>query len=175
MRIDEKQLAEFARRGMVAQAKVAELGAGPRRTASPAAIDAGRVVDQVVFRSKLEARFWSEVLSPLLAGRALLFCEYEPLKLRVGYRCWYTPDFLAISRVALAPNAQLLRQVVIAGAELAGGGDPRPLVLEVKGYWRDDARAKVAAAAARHRWLRFAAVTWDRRARVWNVDAVAAR
>lgn len=59
--------------------------------------------------------------------------EYEPEKLRLAKRTWYTPDF----RVVRA--------------------DGRIEFHEVKGFWRDDARVKIKVAARLHPY-RFLAV-----------------
>lgn len=82
---------------------------------------------------------WETAYAALLDSRlqAGEIAEYafEPEKLRVGIsRCWYTPDF----RVLLADGTVEFH--------------------EVKGFWRDDARAKLKAAALIHPYV-FIAVT----------------
>jgi hypothetical protein len=59
--------------------------------------------------------------------------QYEALKLNLGHRCWYTPDFVVFT-------------------------DGPLLFVEVKGFWRDDARAKIKTAARRYPAFRFIAV-----------------
>ena len=76
------------------------------------------------FRSKLEARF-AGYLETLLHCGEILSWYYEPVKLRLGPRTWYTPDFATIPFPGIPGNL---------------------LLYEVKGYmWsRDSVRLKVA-------------------------------
>lgn len=62
---------------------------------------------------------------------------FEPIKLRLADRTWYTPDFL----VVFADRFELH---------------------EVKGFWRDDARVKWKVAAELFPWFQFVAVTRKR-------------
>jgi len=59
----------------------------------------------------------------MLAGEILHF-EFEPLKLRLADKTFYTPDFLVVRPDGLME------------------------LHEVKGYWEDDARVKIKVAAA---------------------------
>ena len=68
--------------------------------------------------NKLEKRFEDEVLRPSVATGGILSYKFEPIKLRMAKRTWYTPDFLAIR------------------------SDMVIVIYEVKGYWEDDARVK---------------------------------
>jgi hypothetical protein len=81
--------------------------------------------------NKTEAAF-----AAYLTARGLTW-QYEALKLNLGHRCWYTPDFVVFS------------------------ADPL-LFVEVKGFWRDDARAKIKSAARRYPAFRFVAVQHKR-------------
>jgi hypothetical protein len=86
----------------------------------------------------LEKRF-SEYLElhKKLKGSELFGChvEFEAMRFRLGYKCFYTPDFVVYS-----PGIGLR-------------------VYEVKGFWEDDARVKIKTVAARYRWIKFIAVT----------------
>src|SRR5262245_57605362 len=73
-------------------------------------------------QNKLEARFDSH-LGWLLAHGRILGYRFEPLKLRLGGRCWYKIDFVARRRDG-----------TLAGIELKGG------------YIWDDAKVKLAVA-----------------------------
>lgn len=74
---------------------------------------------------------------------------FEPCKLILapGRKLTYTPDFL-----------------------LWWG--QRIELYEVKGFWRDDARAKIKAAAERYPCFRFVAVTWDRKRQAWHEEKI---
>lgn len=148
IRLTEAELAAFARRGMVAQAAVDELTKAPRSQ----------------WRSKLEERFWLEQLEPLDRAGDLL-ARYECVKLRIGHGCWYTPDFEVQPRRSIG-----WRHPVLGWLEV---GDVVTMV-EVKGFWRPQARVKIKAAAARYPERRFVAVTWVRR-QGWQLEEIAAR
>ena len=60
--------------------------------------------------------------------------KFESVKLRIGDRCWYTPDFMV-----LLPSGKIEFH-------------------EVKGFWRDDARVKIKACAAAYPWFQFVGV-----------------
>jgi len=64
--------------------------------------------------------------------------EFEPMKLRIGAKCFYTPDFLV-----QLPNGELECH-------------------EVKGFLRDDAAVKIKAAAAKFPF-RFVMIFKDKR------------
>jgi hypothetical protein len=89
------------------------------------------------YASKLERRY-ALYLDHLHHQRQVLRWEHEPFKLRLGAKCFYTPDFLVIWET-----------------------QPRELYLmEVKGFWRDDARVKIKVAAEKHSYFHFIAVEW---------------
>lgn len=71
---------------------------------------------------------------------------FEPWKLRLGLNLWYTPDFV----VHMA--------------------DDTVEVHEVKGFWRDDARVKIVAAATEYNLLRFVAVRLVKRQ--WEAEEI---
>ena len=85
---------------------------------------------------------YAEHLETLRAARAVLWWKFEGLKLRLADNTFYTPDFVVMP------------------------ADCRIECHEVKGFWRDDARAKIKIAASIYPF-RFLAVTkrrggWDR-------------
>ncbi len=82
-----------------------------------------------------EARYASEYLQPMLLGGKILEWKFEPVKLRIGDKCFYSPDFL----------------VITAKREIE--------MHEFKGHWEDDARVKIKAAAALFWWAKFVAIT----------------
>jgi hypothetical protein len=59
---------------------------------------------------------------------------FEPIKLRLAKKTWYTPDFLVIR------------------------SDGSVAFHEVKGFWRDDARVKIKVATEIYPMFRFVAV-----------------
>ena len=75
--------------------------------------------------NKLEAAY-AEYLDLLLAAGEILAWDFEPEKLRIGHKCFYTPDF----RVVM--HDRTIRMV------------------DVKGHREDDAIVKIKAAAVRH-------------------------
>lgn len=88
------------------------------------------------YRSKYEVQFAEQLELRQRAGE-ITWWDYEPLTFRLGERCSYTPDFVAIGR------------------------DGHITVFEVKGWARDDAMAKLKTAASRYWWLQFVLVTRD--------------
>lgn len=61
---------------------------------------------------------------------------YESIKLKVGEKiCWYAPDFAVVAK------------------------DWTLEFHEYKGFWKDDARVKIKAAASQYPGFRFVAVT----------------
>lgn len=73
--------------------------------------------------NRMEQRY-AEVLTVRQAAGEISLWRFEPLKLRLGHKCFYTPDFY----------------VVNADMELE--------LHEVKGYMEDDARVKLSVAAS---------------------------
>lgn len=68
----------------------------------------------------------------------LMDYRFEPVKLRLADKTYYSPDFL----------------VVLASGEME--------LHETKGKWEDDARVKIKVAAEQFPWFRFAAFTVER-------------
>ena len=75
--------------------------------------------------NKTEQRFEQNVLWARKAAGEVLGWKFEPLKLRLADKTFYTPDFLVI-----------LADGTIELAEVKGGGG-----------WEDDARVKIKVAA----------------------------
>jgi hypothetical protein len=93
---------------------------GLRPPARSAAAD--RPVDGM---NRLERSLRDTVLEPATRRGELVAYWREPLKFRLGGRCWFCPDFAAIE-----PGGRLV-------------------LIEVKGGWfRDDARVKTKVAAS---------------------------
>jgi len=81
--------------------------------------------------NKLEAAFARE----LSCRPAILWWGFEPLKLRLAKKCFYTPDFGVLYK------------------------DRSFHLYEVKGFWREDARVKLKVAAQSFPMFSFHAVT----------------
>lgn len=77
---------------------------------------------------------------------------FEGVSLEIGNRCWYTPDFLVIYRDGSIDFAEVKAWWNPSKAKAAAGE-------KGKVGWREDARIKIKAAAARFPWFRFVA-TW---------------
>lgn len=86
--------------------------------------------------NKTEAAY-AEILNLSQLGGEVRWWAYEPIKLRLAKRTWYTPDFLVV------------------------GSDGRIEAIEVKGFWRDDARVKIKVAAELFPMFVFVAVRRD--------------
>ena len=69
--------------------------------------------------------------------------RFEPLKLRLADKTFYTPDFAVVRADCLELH-------------------------EVKGFWEDDARVKIKVAAAQYPWFRFVAV--QRKRQQWVME-----
>lgn len=88
---------------------------------------------EIVGKNRLERDYASYLA--VLQERGLIHAWlYEPFGLRLGAACFYHPDFLVI-----LPDGSLE-------------------IHETKGFWRDDARVKIKAAADKFPWFRFVAI-----------------
>jgi hypothetical protein len=97
----------------------------------------------------IERSFWRGVLEPARARGDLVACWREPLKFRLGGRCWFCPDFAAVEP------------------------DGRLVLIELKGGWfRDDARVKTKVAASLYPHFGWLLVFRERRHgwRIHHVD-----
>jgi len=115
-----------------------------------------RVTFQPSKMNATEARFARDVLEPRRLAGEVAWWGYEALTLRLGHRCSYCPDFIA----------------VLADGSLSA--------VEVKARWshggpgyRGDARAKLVAAASAFPWIAFAA-TWPAKAGGWEREDIQA-
>ena len=81
--------------------------------------------------NKTEAAFARE----LGCRPSIVWWAYEPLKLRLADKCFYSPDFAVLFK------------------------DGSFHIYEVKGFWRDDARVKIKTAARLFPMFSFHAVT----------------
>lgn len=89
-------------------------------------------------RNQTEQRYEDEVLRPAMLRGEIAWYAFEPWKLRLAENTTYTPDF---------------------GVMLADG---QIECHEVKGFWKDDARAKTKVAAELHPF-KFIAVTYEKK------------
>lgn len=94
-----------------------------------------------------ERRFAEDLELRRRAGR-VLFWTPHPFSLRLAASTHYRPDFLVV---------------------LADGSTD---VVEIKGHWEDDARAKIKVAARLFPVWRFLAVRWDRQAKNWATEEI---
>lgn len=82
------------------------------------------------YRSKYEEEFHN-----VLRCRGYVYCEYEPLRMKLAEDAHYTPDFLTLDE------------------------DGCLRAWEVKGFWREAARVRIKVAARLFPWVEFVAVT----------------
>lgn len=95
--------------------------------------------------SKLERAFRDEVLEPAWVRRAIREYRREAVKLRLAGRTWYAPDF----SVELHQGEQ--------------GTPPMIVMVELKGFMRDDAAVKLKVAADLYREYSWMLVTREKR------------
>ncbi len=88
--------------------------------------------------NRLEETFATDVLGLQLSAKLIQWFEFEPMRLRLGGSAFYKPDFIVIDGIG------------------------QVLAYELKGHWREAARARIKIAASRFPWIKFVAVTWDR-------------
>lgn len=93
----------------------------------------------------LEARYAGRLEALRRAGK-IAGWQFEAVKLRLADGTFYTPDFFI-----MLPNG-------LTGFH------------ETKGFWRDDARAKIKIAAELFPWWFFVAVQWDGKAKEWKFE-----
>lgn len=94
------------------------------------------------YDSGLERRYAMHLTMIKAAGEIADFARCG-IKLRLADKTWYQPDF-----VTVRPDGSMT-------------------FIEVKGFWRDDARVKIKVAAELYAWFGFMAVTWDAKSRCW--------
>ncbi len=93
----------------------------------------------------LEARYAGRLEAMKRAGK-LVCWKFEEIKLRMADGTFYTPDFFI-----MLPDGSV-------GFH------------ETKGFWRDDARAKIKIAAELYPMFFFVAVQWDAKAKEWKFE-----
>jgi hypothetical protein len=98
-----------------------------------------RPIDPLAGMNKTEAAYAKDLELRRLA-REIVLWRFEPFKLRLAGKTFYTPDF-----EVMLPNGQ------IEFHEVKGG------------FWRDDARVKIKVAAETFPEFRFLAVTKRRK------------
>jgi hypothetical protein len=86
--------------------------------------------------NSLESRYADHLHKEQLAG-AILWYDFDAIKLRLAEKTFYTPDFFILNR------------------------DSELEVHEVKGHWEDDARVKIKVAAQKFPF-KFVAITLER-------------
>lgn len=89
--------------------------------------------------------WYAEILEAERLQGKILYWAYEPIKLRLADRTYYTPDFL---RMNLDGEVQFI---------------------ETKAFWEDDARVKIKVAAQTHPF-RFFALTCKCRRKQWSIE-----
>lgn len=77
-------------------------------------------------QNKTEAAYEDRVLKPAMLSGDVAWYRFEGVKLRLADKTFYEPDFFVMRR-----NGELE-------------------VIEVKGFWTDDARVKIKVAAAQY-------------------------
>ena len=82
-----------------------------------------------------EHKFEKEYLYPRKLAGEIVSYEFEKIKLRLADRTFYTPDFFVTY-----PNYFEF--------------------IEVKGFWRDDARVKIKVATEQYHHFKWRAVQW---------------
>ena len=95
--------------------------------------------------NKLETKYAAYLEGLRRAGK-IVFWKFEAVKLRLADGTFYTPDFFV-----MLPDGS-------TGFH------------ETKGFWRDDARAKIKIAAELFPWWFFVAVTWEAKAKDWKFE-----
>lgn len=95
--------------------------------------------------NKLEAQYANSLEIRKMAG-AIRDWRFEPFKLRLADKTYYSPDFLVITAEDLVEFH------------------------EAKGFWEDDARAKIKVAAEQFPWFRFRAVRYVKKA--WDIESI---
>ena len=85
--------------------------------------------------NKTEQRFEKDYLKPRFWAGDVLAYHFEGVTLKLANNTRYTPDFFVVH----ADHFE---------------------IIEVKGFWRDDARVKIKVAAHQYPYFKFKAVQW---------------
>ncbi len=97
--------------------------------------------------NKLEARYWTEIVQPLVRSGEVADAGFGRLSLRISQRGWYRPDF-----DLWLPDGSLILD-------------------ETKGYMQEDALVKLKAIAALYPRVRVRVARHDRRVG-WTVQII---
>lgn len=108
----------------------------------PADATLGYVAERM---NKLEAKYAGRLEALRRAGK-IVFWKFEAVALRLADRTTYNPDFYL-----MLPDGSV-------GFH------------ETKGFWRDDARAKIKVAAEEFPEMFFVAVQWDGKRKEWRFE-----
>ncbi len=122
LRLSPEQLEKFKARTTIEQPELESVGTKVKYTPRPGAtLKPGEM-------NKTETR-WSQLLDLKKRDGEILDYRYEPIKLRIGHNCFYTPDFMVVCA-------------------------DRFIMQEIKGGWiEDDAMVKFKAAANLYPWF----------------------
>ena len=101
-------------------------------------------IAKIVAQDRFRSK-WERQYADLLTSEGVAW-KYEPVKLRLAANTFYTPDFM------------------LPGSPIT--------FIEVKGFWRDDARVKLKVAAEMFPMFTFIAVTKDRRTGEWKEERI---
>ncbi len=97
--------------------------------------------------NKTEARY-ADQLEIMKRSGEIIDYVFEPFKLKLARKTYYTPDFLVVRRTGRISEKE--------GIEFFFHFE----IHEVKGFWRDDARVKIKVAARLFPWFSFRAVQY---------------
>jgi hypothetical protein len=101
--------------------------------------------------NKTERRFYDEFIRPRISNKSLKNAKFEAIKLQLGDRCTYTPDFVCVT---------------------ASG---RWIAYEVKGsFTRDDAQVKLKTAAQTFPDIKFIKAIFTKEKK-WNLQEIKTR
>lgn len=95
-------------------------------------------------RNPLETRYDREVLHIRRFAGEIRAYAFEAITLKLANGLTYRPDYCVELNTGDSGTVEIEFH-------------------EVKGFWRDDARAKIKMAAEQFRWATFIAATWNRK------------
>lgn len=110
--------------------------------------------------NRTEAAYLKACIRPRELAREIVWWDYEPWKLRIGEKCFYTPDFVVVTAEGRVECHEV--KATWGGRRHRG-----------KAGWQEDARVKIKAAAGRYAFFRFLAAHPARGA--WQVEEIQGR
>lgn len=113
--------------------------------------------------NQTERAFADQVIRPLWMAREIAWWGFECLKLQIGERCWYEPDFVVVYLDGTIECNEVKKVYQPSKAQRAKGKG------EYVG-WEDDARVKIKAAASRYPFFRFRAAALGPRG--WQFEEI---